>query len=157
MVTVADLDRPWELCDPRRDRTLCPYTDVDSARLVEEAVTTLVVLRAPMWLGDPGPTISVLVSVAGQANSGLYDAVAEARDQGYSWDQIASRLATSVAAARRRYASYSRWRTTLPLAHPDASNPPACCWPVSGDPVERVAAYEGRSAPNGGVWTAFDR
>jgi hypothetical protein len=109
---MADLDRPWELCDPRRDRTLRAYTDADTGTVVDQAVTALVVLRAPMWLGDAGPTISVLVSLVGEADSRLYDAVADARDQGYSWDQVASRLATSVATARRRYAPYSRWRRT---------------------------------------------
>ena len=122
MATVADLDRPWEFCDPRRDRALCPYTDAGTAKAVDHAVTTLVILRAPMWLGDPGPVISVLVSVAGEADGRLYDAVADARDQGYSWDQVASRLATNVATARRRYASYSRWRRALPVVHPDASD-----------------------------------
>lgn len=109
---MADLDRPWALCDPRRDRTVYPYTDADTATVVDQAVTTLVVLRAPMWLGDAGPTISVLVSLVGEADSRLYDAVADARDQGYSWDQVASRLATSVSTARRRCGPYSRWRRT---------------------------------------------
>jgi hypothetical protein len=112
MAAVPDLDRPWEMSDPRRDRTLHPYTDADTATVIDQAVTTLVLLRAPMWLGDPGPTISVLVSLATEADSRLYDAVADAADQGYSWDQVAFRLDTSVATARRRYGSYSRWRRT---------------------------------------------
>jgi hypothetical protein len=112
MATLPDLDCPWELCDPRRDRALHPYTDAGTATVVDQAVTTLVLLRAPMWLGDAGPTISVLVSLAAEADSRLYDAVADARDQGYSWDQVASRLATSVGSARRHYAPYSRWRGT---------------------------------------------
>lgn len=119
MVSVPDLDRPWELCDPRRDRTLCPYMGADTAEIIDRAVDALVVLRAPMWLGDPGPTLSVLVSLAGEADGRLYDAVADARDQSYSWDQIAGRLATSVATARRRYAGYSRWRRAMPVAHPE--------------------------------------
>jgi hypothetical protein len=68
-----------------------------------------------MWLGDAGPTISVLVSLAVEAESRVWDAVADARDRGYSWDQIASRLCISVAAARRRYAGYTRWRMSLPV------------------------------------------
>jgi hypothetical protein len=93
------------MCDPRRDRAMIPYTDHNSAAAVDQAVTTLVLLRAPMWLGDAGPTISALVSLAGHADSMLYDAVTAARAQGYTWDQIASRLATTAATARRRYAS----------------------------------------------------
>jgi hypothetical protein len=108
MVATPDLERPWEACDPGWDRSLHPYTDADTARIVDQAVITLVTVRAPMWLGDPGPTISVLVSLAGEADGRLYDAVAEARDQGYSWDQIASRLCTMVATTRHRYAGYTQ-------------------------------------------------
>jgi hypothetical protein len=112
MAAVPDLDRPWEMSDPRRDRTLHPYTDAGTVAVIDRAVTTLVLLRAPMWLGDPGPTISVLVSLAAEADSRLYDAVADAVGQGYSWDQVAFRLGTGVATARHRYGPYSRWRRT---------------------------------------------
>lgn len=112
LVPVPDLDRPWDMSDPRRDRTLHPYTDAGTVAVIDQAVTTLVLLRSPMWLGDPGPTISVLVSLAAEADSRLYDAVADAADQGYSWDQVAFRLDASVATARRRYGPYSRWRRT---------------------------------------------
>jgi len=110
MACTPDLDRPWELSDPRRDRTVHPYNDADTVEIIDGAVTTLVLLRAPMWLGDAGPTISVLVSLGYEAGGRLHDAVADARDQGYSWDQIADRLDTSVATARRRYASYVGWK-----------------------------------------------
>ena len=112
MAAVPDLDHPWDMSDPRRDRTLHPYTDADTVTVIDQAVTTLVLLRAPMWLGEPGPTISVLVSLAAEADNRLYDAVADAVDHGYSWDQIASRLDASVATARRRYGPYTRWRRT---------------------------------------------
>jgi hypothetical protein len=113
IVATPDLERPWKACDPGRDRTMHPYTDADTARIIEQAVIALVTLRAPMWLGDAGPTISVLVSLVGEADSRVSDAVADARDQGYSWDQIASRLCTTVATARRRYVGYTRWRKTM--------------------------------------------
>jgi hypothetical protein len=115
VAAVPDLDRPWELDDPGRDRTLMPYIDADTAAVLERAVMTLVLLRAPMWLGDAGPAISVLVSIAYEADSLLFEAVADARDQGYSWDQIADRLATSLATARRRYGAYTRWRASRPV------------------------------------------
>lgn len=111
MATVPDRDRTWEPSDPRRDRTMHPYTDADSAAALDEAVTNLVLLRAPMWLGDPGATISVLVSLAVEAEGRLYDAVADARAQGYRWSQLAFRLETTVATARRRYGHYARWRS----------------------------------------------
>ena len=118
MAAVVDLDRPWEAGDPLRDRAMIPYTDDDSAWALDEAVLSLVQLRAPTWLGDAGPRVSVLVSLACEAESLLFDAVADARDQGYTWDQIASRLAATAATARRRYAGYARW-AARPVFHAD--------------------------------------
>jgi hypothetical protein len=89
-----------------------PYTDADTARIIEEAVAWLVAVRAPMWATDPGPRVSVLMSLAGEAEDRVYEAVADACEGGYSWDQIASRLCVTVAVARRRYGDYSRWRVT---------------------------------------------
>jgi hypothetical protein len=40
----------------------------------------------------------------------LWDAVADARDQGYTLDEMSDRLATSVTTARRRYSAYTTWR-----------------------------------------------
>jgi hypothetical protein len=92
---------------------MIPYNDGDIAMVIDEAVTTVILLRAPMWLGDAGPTVSVLASLAAEVDRRVPDAVADARDQGYSWDQIASRLATSVSCAQRRYGAYTRWRACL--------------------------------------------
>lgn len=93
----------WEPRDPRSNRAQHPYNDTDSADVVEEAITTLVFLRAPMWLGDAAVTASLLVSLVSEAESRLHGAVAEARDQDYSWEEIACHLGTSVSTARRRY------------------------------------------------------
>ena len=108
---------PWAFEDPRRNRTAFPCTDNDTATLIHEAAKNLTIFRAPMGLGDAGATVSVLVSLAGEADSQLWDAVADARDQGYTWDHIADRLATSVTTARRRYSGYTTWRKTHPLDH----------------------------------------
>jgi hypothetical protein len=40
----------------------------------------------------------------------VFDAVGGARDQEYTWEQIASRLGTGSSAARHRYGSSSRSR-----------------------------------------------
>jgi hypothetical protein len=103
---------PWtppESCD----HTAIPATDNDTRILIHQAAETLTALRAPDGHPDAGATISVLVSLAVEADDQLHDAVADARDHGYTWDQIAQRLATSTATARRRYSAYSTWRTTL--------------------------------------------
>jgi len=117
-MAVPDLCRPWELHDPRADRAMIPYTDDHTATLVGDAVTSLILMRAPMWLGDAGPAISVLVSLADQAQTLLFDTVADARDQGYTWEQIASRIAVTTPTARRRYSAYARDRST-PIDPPD--------------------------------------
>ena len=106
---------PWAFNDPRRTETAIPYTDHDTATLIREAAVTLTIFRAPMGLGDAGATVSVLVSLAAEADGQLWEAVADAHDQGYTWDQIADRLATSVTTARRRFAAYTNWRNTQPL------------------------------------------
>jgi hypothetical protein len=114
---VDDPDKtggPSVFTDPRHDQTAIPYTDNDSRTLITEAATTLTIFRAPIALGDAGATISVLVSVAVEATDQLHDAVADARDQGYTWDQIADRHATNVTTARR-HSAYAAWRRTQPL------------------------------------------
>jgi hypothetical protein len=105
---------PWNFNDPRRNQTAIAYTDNDTAVLIREAVVTLTIFRAPMGLGDAGATVSVLVSLAAEADGQLWDAVADAHDQGYIWDEIADRLATSVTTARRRFAAYTKWRKSQP-------------------------------------------
>ena len=57
----------------------------------------------------------VLVSLVDEAEGRLPDVVADAREQGYTWHQIAGRLATSVTSAQRRYAACSRFRASLRL------------------------------------------
>jgi hypothetical protein len=128
--TPVDLDRPWQLNDPGRDRTTTPYNDADTVKAIDRAATAVILSRAPRWLGDPGPTISVLVSLVDEAESRLDDAVADARDHGYSWGQIADRLGIRVTTARRRYAWWTRYRDGLPtgqlapLATKPATSPP---------------------------------
>jgi len=94
--------------DPRANRSLHPYNDADSAEVMEEAVSALVILRAPLWLGDAAVTSSVLVTLAREAQGRLRDAVAAARDQDYSWEEIARHLGTSVVVARRRYGDHGQ-------------------------------------------------
>lgn len=100
---AAEPAGPWTFTDPRRDGRVLPYTGADTAALIDQAVETLVLLRSPMQLGDAAATISALVSLAAEIDRRLPDAVADARDQDYPWDAIASRLATTTATAQRRY------------------------------------------------------
>lgn len=110
-----ELPLPSEWRDPHVSYSAIPYTDGDTIMLIDQAVETLVLLRGPMKLGDAAATVSALVSLIAEADSRLPDAVADARDQGYTWDAIADRLATTVSTARRRYADYAHWRKPLEL------------------------------------------
>ena len=110
---AADPAGPWAFTDPRRDHCAIPYTDEHTMALVQQTVECLVLLRSPMHLGDAAATIAALVSLATEIDHRLPDAVTDARDQGYTWDAIASRLATTTATARRRYAHYTQWRPPL--------------------------------------------
>lgn len=101
-------DQPWDMADPRRDCSLIPYTDADTEALVDELVDTLTLFRCPMGLGDAVATVSVLASLEAEIAFRLPDAVADARNQGYTWDEIAMRLATTASAARHRHAAYAR-------------------------------------------------
>lgn len=109
-------DRPWDMADPRRDCSIIPYTDADTEALVDELVDTLTLFRCPMGLGHASATISVLASVEAEVAFRLHDAVADARDQGSTWDEIAMRLATTASAARHRHAAYARARRERPHA-----------------------------------------
>jgi hypothetical protein len=106
-------DGPWDMADPRRDGSVIPYTDADTEALVDELVDILIVFRCPMGLGDAAATVSVLTSLEAEIAFRLPDAVADARDQGYTWDEIAMRLATTASAARHRHAAYARFRREL--------------------------------------------
>ena len=93
------------------DRTALPATDATTAELIDAAVATLIRCRHGRP-DDAGAAVSALVSLAAEAEARLDDAVADARQQGCTWDQIAERLASTVPTARRRYAAYTRWRNT---------------------------------------------
>lgn len=91
------------------DRAARPYIDDETAALIDSAVETLVCCRGS-GSGDAGAALSCLTSLIIEALSRLPDAVADAREHDYSWDEIAARLATTASCAHRRYASYSRGR-----------------------------------------------
>ena len=61
--------------------------------------------REKARLGDGATTVSTLISLDAEAFGQLCDAVADAHDKGYTWDQIADRPATGVTPSRRRFAA----------------------------------------------------
>ena len=103
---------PFEFHCPECDRSSHPFIDEATLTLVEQAVESLVLLRGA-GVGDVGAALSALASLIVDAQTRLPDAVAAAREQNYTWAEIATRLASTASTARRRYGHYSVWRAGL--------------------------------------------
>src|ERR1035438_9801783 len=82
-----------------------PVVDDLSATVLDEAIDTLAQLRTPYWLGDSAVRLHALASLLAQAQVLLPGAVAQARDQDLTWDQIGELLGVTGPAAARRYRS----------------------------------------------------
>lgn len=90
----------------RRTRYFGPTTGEDSAAVLDEAIVSLACLRdVGMWIGDASADLHVLQSLIKEAESRLPRAVADARDQDYSWAEIADLLGVTRASAWQRYAA----------------------------------------------------
>ncbi len=88
-----------------------PVVDDLSATVLGEAIDALAALRTPYWLGDTAVHLHALASLLAQAQRLLPDAVAQARDQDLTWDQIGQLLGLSGSTAARRYRHATRART----------------------------------------------
>jgi hypothetical protein len=87
----------------RPDELPAPRVDHDSATVLDEAIDTLARLRTPYWLGDSGIRLHALASLLTNAQQLLPDAVAQARDQELTWDEIGELLGLAGPTAARRY------------------------------------------------------
>jgi hypothetical protein len=103
--------------EPRRDHYIEPATGPDSEAVIEAAIESLGALRGLAWLGDAGVTLHLLVSLIHQAEQRLPTAVADARDQDYTWAQIADLHGVTRASAWQRYAG--RTNTNRSPLEPD--------------------------------------
>jgi hypothetical protein len=98
---------PCATVDPRRRFPTSPLVDDESEAVLVVAVNDLILLRSPMWAEDAGAILHALASLADEIQSWLPDAVADARDQDYRWDEIAALLGVPAGTARRRYAHHA--------------------------------------------------
>ena len=80
-----------------------PLVDDDSATVLDEAIDTLGKLRTPYWLGDSAVRLHALASLLTQTHALLPEAVAQARDQDLTWDQIGQLLGLTATTAARHY------------------------------------------------------
>jgi len=90
--------------ETRRDHYLAPATGEDTERVLQDAIDTLGTLRGLPWHSDAGAILHLLTSLTAEAERRLPRAVADARDQDYSWAQIADLLGVTRASAWQRYA-----------------------------------------------------
>ena len=104
---------PFEFHGAGCDRASHPHLDEETLALVDDAVESLACLRGSVG-SDAGAVLSCLASLIAEAQGRLPDAVAAARDQDYTWSEIAARLAITASTARRRYGDYVRWVARLP-------------------------------------------
>jgi hypothetical protein len=101
--------RPLRLTQP--EQLPAPAVDDLSATVLSDAITALAALRTPYWLGDTAVHLHALASLLVQAQRLLPDAVAQARDQELTWDEIGQLLGLSGPTAARRYRHATRART----------------------------------------------
>lgn len=94
---------------PCCNRALQPHVGCDTCWLVDAALGCLVSWRGGS-LGDPGAELSCLASLVAETQSRLPDAVTSAVELGYSWAEVAGKLAIAPSTARRRYEGYAAWR-----------------------------------------------
>jgi hypothetical protein len=87
----------------RPDQLPAPRVDHDSATVLDEAIETPARLRTPYWLGDSGVRLHALASLLTHAHQLLPEAVAQARDQDLTWDQIGELLGLTGPTAARRH------------------------------------------------------
>jgi len=99
------------------DRThhVSPRTDEFSEAILDEAAASLGPLRGLDWLGDAAITVHLLASLQRQIQIRLPEAVADARDQDYSWAEIGDLLGLTRAAAWHRYGRPGRAGVTRPV------------------------------------------
>ena len=90
--------------EPRRDHYVEPATGQDSRAVLDAAIESLGTLRGLQWVGDAGATLHLLASLVAEASSRVPRAVADARDQEYSWGQVAELLGVTRASAWQRFA-----------------------------------------------------
>jgi hypothetical protein len=101
--------RPLRLTTP--EEIPAPVVDDLSATVLGEAIDTLAALRTPYWLGDTAVHLHALASLLVQAQRLIPDAVAQARDQELTWEEIGQLLGLSGSTAARRYRHTTRPRT----------------------------------------------
>ena len=86
------MTEPWDMHDPRRRHSSTPVVDEYSETVLRDAIHSLTLLRSPMWEGDAGAALHAIGSLLAQTLVLLPGVTQLARDQEYSWVEIADLL-----------------------------------------------------------------
>jgi DNA-directed RNA polymerase specialized sigma24 family protein len=140
MAIISDTTGRWELVNPHRriiawrhpdnfddtgrwhyvdliiDRTKQPYRDDDTIDLVDDLVDSLIICRSGSS-ADAGAQLSIIASLTEELNARLPETIFEARNQAYTWAEIAARLAIPESTIRHRYSDYVACRKEMPDNH----------------------------------------
>jgi hypothetical protein len=103
---------------------LLPLDGQDTVTVVEGTVAELATFWSPFGLADAAAALSCLGFLAHEAERRLWDAVADARQQGCSWEEIASRLCREAGGVEQRYAAYAQCRKAEKAIHQSRLLPP---------------------------------
>ena len=102
--------------DPARRTARTASSTTTAPTVLAEAIDALAALRTPYWLGDSGVHLHALASLLAHAQQLLPEAVAQARDQELTWNEIGQLLGLAASTAARRY----------PTPPPPARRPDPC-------------------------------
>lgn len=109
---VDDTGR-WHYINPILDRTIEPYRDEETMDLADDLIDSLIICRSGSTT-DAGAQLSIITSLIAELDARLPEIIFEARDQDYTWAEIASRLAMAESTIRRRYSDYVACRKKVP-------------------------------------------
>jgi hypothetical protein len=103
------------LADVISEHAPAPYTGDDSAAVIDEAIHTLGTLRSLQHVGDAGAVLHLLASLAAHIDTLIPTAIHDARDQEYTWTEIAALTALSRDRVQRLAANHRRTPPPPPL------------------------------------------
>ncbi len=106
--------RTMSLAEVLTEHAPVRYTGDDSATVLDEAIISLGKLRGLQFVGDAGAVLHLLASLTAQIDTLLPTAVVDARDQDYTWSEIAALAALSRDRVQRLAAQQPE--RTAPLA-----------------------------------------
>jgi hypothetical protein len=92
-----------DLADPFRPYPHRPVRDEASEIVLDQALHSLQLLRAPLHYGDAGLELHALASLRAEIDARIPDVITHARDQNITWTAIAGQLQTTSSQARQLY------------------------------------------------------